>query len=241
MNAPIAAVRPVPLPQAPVGTGAPASWGGKPLVSLTYQYANGSGPKVVPAVAVPESGAGKATASAFTPAGTTLDAARAVAVERAKGSGTGQAQAILQANDGRFYVAALGSAEQGKATRVPVAIDQPWFAKEGTTVDVRGVNPDVKAVVGATSWVQLNATPPPPAGDWHYGIVKWFNAEKGFGFIAPTGEPGADVFVHYSALDIEGYKSLDEGAKVIFEIEQGAKGPQAAHVRLDDSTTPPAA
>jgi CspA family cold shock protein len=61
------------------------------------------------------------------------------------------------------------------------------------------------------------------------GTVKWFNAEKGFGFIAVDG--GSDVFVHYSAIESEGYKSLDEGQRVEFEVTQGQKGPQADQVR----------
>ncbi|MCY0870544.1 MAG: cold-shock protein [Firmicutes bacterium] len=60
------------------------------------------------------------------------------------------------------------------------------------------------------------------------GIVKWFNAEKGFGFIEVPG--GEDVFVHYSAIQGEGYKSLDEGQRVSFEVVRGARGLQAANV-----------
>mgnify|MGYP003557264579 CR=1 FL=1 len=60
------------------------------------------------------------------------------------------------------------------------------------------------------------------------GTVKWFNAEKGYGFI--TGEDGKDVFVHFSAIQNDGYKSLDEGQKVSFTIESGAKGPAAGNV-----------
>lgn len=63
------------------------------------------------------------------------------------------------------------------------------------------------------------------------GIVKWFNAEKGFGFIAQDGG-GPDVFVHYSALGGAGFKSLDEGQRVEFEVGQGQKGPQAQDVRV---------
>jgi cold shock protein len=62
------------------------------------------------------------------------------------------------------------------------------------------------------------------------GTVKWFNAEKGFGFIAQE-DGGDDVFVHYSAIQSNGYKSLDENQKVEFEVVQGPKGPQAEKVR----------
>ena len=62
------------------------------------------------------------------------------------------------------------------------------------------------------------------------GSVKWFNAEKGFGFIAQDGG-GADVFVHYSAIQSQGYRSLDENQRVEFEITQGPKGPQAENVQ----------
>ena len=61
------------------------------------------------------------------------------------------------------------------------------------------------------------------------GSVKWFNAEKGFGFIAQDGG-GADVFVHYSAIQSTGYRSLDENQRVEFDITQGPKGPQAENV-----------
>jgi cold shock protein len=62
------------------------------------------------------------------------------------------------------------------------------------------------------------------------GTGKWFNAEKGFGFIAQD-DGGADVFVHFSAIQTSGYRSLDENQRVEFEITQGQKGPQAENVR----------
>lgn len=61
--------------------------------------------------------------------------------------------------------------------------------------------------------------------------MKWFNSEKGFGFIAQDGG-GPDVFVHYSAVSGSGFRSLDEGQRVEFEIGQGQKGPQAQDVRV---------
>ncbi|OIM34538.1 cold-shock protein, partial [Oenococcus oeni] len=60
------------------------------------------------------------------------------------------------------------------------------------------------------------------------GTVKWFNADKGYGFI--TRDNGGDVFVHFSAIQTDGFKSLDEGQKVTFEVEDGQRGPQAVNV-----------
>ena len=60
------------------------------------------------------------------------------------------------------------------------------------------------------------------------GKVKWFNAEKGYGFI--EGQDGKDVFVHFSAIEQDGFKTLDEGQEVEFEVAEGARGPQAANV-----------
>ena len=62
------------------------------------------------------------------------------------------------------------------------------------------------------------------------GTVKWFNAEKGFGFI--TSEDGTDVFAHFSQINVEGFKSLEEGQKVSFNVVSGAKGPQAENITI---------
>jgi len=63
------------------------------------------------------------------------------------------------------------------------------------------------------------------------GTVKWFSPEKGFGFINIDGG-GADVFVHFSAIDSDGFRSLDEDQRVEFDVTQGSKGPQAERVRV---------
>jgi CspA family cold shock protein len=62
------------------------------------------------------------------------------------------------------------------------------------------------------------------------GTVKWFNPDKGFGFIAPD-DGTSDVFVHFSAIDSSGYRTLEENQKVEYTVQQGPKGPQAAQVR----------
>ncbi|MCK5640211.1 MAG: cold-shock protein, partial [Gammaproteobacteria bacterium] len=63
------------------------------------------------------------------------------------------------------------------------------------------------------------------------GTVKWFNESKGFGFISPA-DGSADVFVHFSAISSEGFRTLAEGASVNYEVENGPKGPQASNVTL---------
>ncbi len=62
------------------------------------------------------------------------------------------------------------------------------------------------------------------------GTVKWFNSDKGFGFI--TGDDGVDVFAHFSQINADGFKTLEEGQKVSFDVTQGPKGPQAENITV---------
>jgi CspA family cold shock protein len=66
--------------------------------------------------------------------------------------------------------------------------------------------------------------------------VKWFNDQKGFGFIEPDGG-GPDVFVHFSAIDMEGFKTLKEGARVSYEVNEGPKGLMAARIRTEEAAS----
>ncbi len=68
------------------------------------------------------------------------------------------------------------------------------------------------------------------------GVVKWFNNAKGFGFVSPD-EGGEDIFAHFSAIDMEGYKSLKQGQKVEFDVTEGPKGLFASKIRLAESET----
>ncbi len=98
----------------------------------------------------------------------------------------------------------------------------------------------VRASVHSAAGTEGTKTPAPrrvanPVGSQQgvhvaHGTVKWFNNEKGYGFIAVDG--GQDVFVHYSAIQSDGYRSLDEGQRVEFEVAQGPKGPQADAVHV---------
>jgi cold shock protein len=78
--------------------------------------------------------------------------------------------------------------------------------------------------------MKVGSTTPRQGEVMAQGTVKWFNAEKGYGFIAVDG--GNDLFVHYTAIDMEGYRSLEDGQRVEFEVGQGPKGPQAEQVRI---------
>jgi CspA family cold shock protein len=87
-----------------------------------------------------------------------------------------------------------------------------------------------KAIVGTRTWPPRRAPPTVKKVKMAQGTVKWFNGDKGYGFIAVEG--GQDVFVHFSAITGGGYRSLEEGQKVEFDITQGQKGPQAENVRV---------
>jgi CspA family cold shock protein len=93
-------------------------------------------------------------------------------------------------------------------------------------------SPQVVGTTAATTTSQGATSIRPHEGDssMAQGTVKWFNAEKGYGFIAQA-DGGADVFVHFSAIQSDGYRSLEEGQAVEFEVTAGPKGPQAENVR----------
>ena len=95
-----------------------------------------------------------------------------------------------------------------------------WQATEAGS----GTGPGVGSGVGRPSTIEVRKC------TVAQGTVKWFNSEKGYGFIAVDG--GQDVFVHFSAIEMDGYKALEDGQRVEFEIAQGQKGPQAEKVRV---------
>jgi cold shock protein len=106
--------------------------------------------------------------------------------------------------------------------------DPTAFSLELSSSFSRGLGVSPASVVGPPRWRFL--APYEEYSSMAQGTVKWFNAEKGFGFIAQE-DGGDDVFVHYSAIQSQGYKSLDENQKVEFDVTQGPKGPQAENVR----------
>lgn len=69
------------------------------------------------------------------------------------------------------------------------------------------------------------------------GSVAWFSAPKGFGFITPDGDDKSDIFCHFSQISMEGYKTLEAGVKVTFEVGENHKGPMAINVRLEDESS----
>jgi CspA family cold shock protein len=98
----------------------------------------------------------------------------------------------------------------------------PWgLSCPGRFLSCEGGNPSARARGSVCAREELHVV---------VGTVKWFNAEKGYGFITPDGG-GNDVFAHYSAIQTSGYRSLEENQRVEFEITQGPKGPQAENIR----------
>jgi CspA family cold shock protein len=216
---------PVPLPtKKPTKSGPDAAWATAPLAEITYTYGVNKEPQVRTTVSSAITDGTHGT-ELFLKGGSTLTEARDVASKLAKSSSVAQAYGVLTKGDGSYWVTALGQEQKG-GTRVAHSIDFPWLAKEDTKVDVAKVNPALVAVVGSRNWVNLEGPSHPGAIP---GTVKWFNAEKGFGFISQDNG-GDDIFVHYSAIESNGYHSLDEGQHVTFEVENGPKGPQASHV-----------
>src|SRR5664279_4529342 len=128
-----------------------------------------------------------------------------------------------------------GHLHRGPGPRRPHHLLRPHLNHFGATADRAATHTGRRRVRRRTS--RLSWSPPgyhPVTVDsWRtpmaQGTVKWFNAEKGFGFITPDGG-GPDVFVHFSAITGTGYRSLDENQKVTYTVSQGAKGPQASDV-----------
>src|SRR5947208_11064117 len=114
-----------------------------------------------------------------------------------------------------------GSASRPGCARCAAVISYSWFSVRWTSAQM-GVFSSLRARCSRHEQGKTNMA---------QGTVKWFNAEKGFGFIAQE-DGGEDVFVHYSAIQSGGYKSLDENQKVEFDVTTGPKGPQAENVRV---------
>jgi CspA family cold shock protein len=116
---------------------------------------------------------------------------------------------------------------------------QSWFPlarsasvgiRPAGAVCISGLSPDEGDQSGDAELARCGLHQPSEGEDMAVGTVKWFNADKGFGFIAPDGG-GPDVFAHFSAIASSGFRSLEENQRVEFEITQGQKGPQAANIR----------
>jgi CspA family cold shock protein len=107
------------------------------------------------------------------------------------------------------------------SARVPQVFHEPLRVRAVSLPAEAGVRPDGSKVREGQERREQHMTT---------GTVKWFNPEKGFGFI--TQEEGPDVFVHFSAIQGDGYRNLEENQKVEFDVTQGQKGPQASNVRV---------
>ncbi len=119
--------------------------------------------------------------------------------------------------------------------QLPASLESPFAYVLNTTAGPEAFRCAVHALVSPTA--TLTRLEERKAGMAQLeGTVKWFNNAKGYGFLG-RGDGGADVFIHYSSIQSEGYKSLNEGDPVTFDVVQGEKGPQADQVRLRTNNT----
>jgi CspA family cold shock protein len=121
-------------------------------------------------------------------------------------------------------------ATRGKVAVVAVTFPARYWVRRNLTVGGDPLLADRHVSASCSARGALCFARPIKEIEMSQGNVKWFNADKGFGFIAPDNG-GADVFVHHSAIEVDGFRDLQENQRVEFDTAQGPKGPQAEHVR----------